>query len=184
MRLGALVLTGGASSRMGVDKAELDWLGARAIDRVMAVAKALGAAPVYGVGAHGYGWPHVTEEPAMRGPVGGILAGAAVLLAEECERALVLAVDAPSLRPDDVHPLLVIAGPGAAYAGLPLPMVFNLSALPRGAQADWPVARLAEAAGLEHPDCPPEARARIRGANTPAEREALLRSLRETRQTP
>jgi molybdenum cofactor guanylyltransferase len=183
MKLGALVLTGGASSRMGVDKAALDWHGDRAIDRVMAIAKELGAAPVYGVGANSYGLPHVAEEPAMSGPVGGVLAGAAALLAEDCERALILAVDAPSLRPEDVRALLAVGGTGAAYAGLPLPMVITLSALPEHARPDWPLMRLVEAAGLEIVDCTPEARARIRGANTPSERETLLQSMLEAGRT-
>jgi molybdopterin-guanine dinucleotide biosynthesis protein A len=184
MRLGALVLTGGASSRMGVDKAELDWLGARAIDRVIALAETLGAAPVLGVGARSYGRPQVAEEPAMSGPVGGILAGAAALRSKGCERALVLAVDAPGLCAQDVRPLLQAPGNGATYEGLPLPMVVALSSLPAEARSDWPLARLAEAAGLQQLNCPTEARARIRGANTPEEREALLRLLRESGSIP
>ena len=36
VKLGAIILTGGASSRMGADKAEALWLGVRAVDRVAA----------------------------------------------------------------------------------------------------------------------------------------------------
>ena len=37
MSLGALILTGGASSRMGEDKALLEWGGVRAVDRLVAL---------------------------------------------------------------------------------------------------------------------------------------------------
>ena len=183
MRFGALVLTGGASSRMGADKAALDWLGVRAVDRVMAIAEALGAAPIYGVGARSYGRAHVVEEPAFSGPVGGILAGAAALQFQGCWRAVILAVDAPSLLPEDVRPLLAVGGAGAIYTGFPLPMVLTLAALSAEARAGWPLTRLAETAGLTRLDCPPDARARIRGANTPSERDALLQSLRDPGQS-
>src|SRR4051794_11241884 len=56
MELGALILTGGASSRMGVDKAAAAWSGVRAVDRVVALAKALGAQPVLTAGAVDYGY--------------------------------------------------------------------------------------------------------------------------------
>ena len=43
MQLGAIILSGGASSRMGVDKAAMDWLGRRAVDRVADLAFEVGA---------------------------------------------------------------------------------------------------------------------------------------------
>jgi molybdopterin-guanine dinucleotide biosynthesis protein A len=179
MRLGAMILTGGASSRMGEDKAALPWLGVRAVDRVAAVAVALGANPVMTVGVEAYGLPHVNDSRPQGGPVGGVLAGAAALRAAGCDRALVLAVDAPTLRTEDLAPLLDQPGPGAAFDGLHLPMALDLFAVPAGAQEDWPMARLVERAKLAQLACPPEAFARVRGANTPEEREALLTALAE-----
>jgi len=173
-RLGGLVLAGGASSRMGFDKATADWLGMRAIDRVVALAGAAGANPVFCVGGPACRAPHVAERTPRCGPVGGILAGAEALLAAGCDWALVLAVDAPTLRLADIAPLVAKPDPGAAFDGLHLPMTIDLRRIPADAQPGWPVGRFVERAGLARLTCPDEARMRIRGANTPSERDALL----------
>lgn len=89
-------------------------------------------------------------------------------------RALVLAVDAPTITAEDLAPLLAAEAPGAAFEGLPLPMVLDLSALPDGAGAGWPLRRLVERAGLAVVAVPADAEARLRGANTPEERAGLL----------
>ena len=177
MQLGAIILSGGASSRMGVDKAAMDWLGRRAVDRVADLAVEVGAQIVVTVGVTDYGLPLVAEETPMGGPVGGVLAGAQALRDAGCLRALVLAVDAPSLAAQDLTPLLAAGAAGAAYEGLHLPLVVALGALPPDARADWPMARLAERAGVIRLAAPNQAQARLRGANTPQEREALLEEL-------
>ncbi|NQE63903.1 molybdenum cofactor guanylyltransferase [Caulobacter sp. RHG1] len=165
--LGAIILCGGASRRMGRDKAVLDWGGARAVDRVAALARAVGAQALVTAGAD-FGLPWVPDEDAMAGPVGGVLAGARFL---GTERLLVLAVDAPTVTVDDLAPLL----PGGGhYEGLPVPMVLEAAALPVEAQAGWPLRRLVERAGLAALAAPEGALARLRGANTPEERADLL----------
>jgi molybdopterin-guanine dinucleotide biosynthesis protein A len=170
---GVLILTGGGSRRMGRDKAALDWGGVRAVDRLDALARALGAERVLTVGAD-LGLPFVPDPEPGAGPVGGVLAGAAALRAAGLARALILAVDAPTITADDLAPLLAAPAPGAAFEGLPLPMVLDLSALPNDAQAGWPLRRLVERAGLAVVAVPAEAEARLRGANTPEERAGLL----------
>lgn len=179
MRTGAMILTGGASRRMGAEKAALDWLGQRAVDRVAAAAAAAGLQPIITVGPEDYGYPRVVDEPPLGGPTGGVLAGAAALAQAGCQRAMVLAVDAPSLAVEDLGPLLTQGGPGAAFEGLHLPLVVVLSAIPSEAEAGWPLARLAERAGVVRLPCPPEAAGRLRGANTREERQALLAELSE-----
>lgn len=174
--LGAMILVGGVSSRMGADKAVQDWGGRRAVDRVADAARAVGADPVLTVGGPELGLPHVTEE-APGGPVGGICAGAAALRRAGAERALVLATDAPTLLPADLERLLGAPEPGAAYAHLHFPMVVHLARLPAEAQPGWSVARLITAMGLQLIEAPAEAVPRLRGANTPAERAALLAAL-------
>ena len=181
MALGAIILTGGGSSRMGTDKAVVLWLGVRAVDRVAEVARLSGAVTVLTVGARSHGLPFVADEQAGGGPVGGVIAGARALSEAGCGRALILAVDAPTLEPGDLAPLLAAPSPGAAFEGLHLPMVLDIAALPAGAEASWPLGRLAERAGLLRVPCPADRLDRVRGANTPEEREALLRRLGKPR---
>lgn len=166
--LGAIILCGGASRRMGRDKAVLDWGGARAVDRVAALARTVGAEALVTAGAD-LGLPWVADDAAFAGPVGGVLAGARALGAA---RLLVLAVDAPTALPEDLAPLLA---DGGYYEGLPVPMVVEASALPADADAGWPLRRFVERAGLVSLPVPEGAMDRLRGANTPLERERLLR---------
>ncbi|HEY5288927.1 MAG TPA: NTP transferase domain-containing protein [Caulobacteraceae bacterium] len=174
MSLGAIILVGGASSRMGADKANLDWGGRRSVDIVAEIARASGASFILTAGGD-LGLPYVDDPSPRAGPVAGIVAGAARLTAEGLGRALVLAVDAPTVGLLDIAPLLAAPPPGAAYAGYPLPAVFAISALPADAEARWPLRRLTERMGLAKPRPSPEITARLRGANTPEERAAMLR---------
>ncbi len=169
--LGAIILCGGGSVRMGRDKALLDWDGVRAIDRVAALARAAGASVVLTAGRD-YGLDWVPDPEDGAGPVGGVLAGAEALRARGCSRALVLAVDAPTLTVDDLAPLLA-AKAGATFDVSPVPMVLPLGAVSAGALPGWPLRRLVERAGLAVLECPEGARARILGANTPEERARL-----------
>lgn len=171
MSFAAVILCGGASSRMGEDKARLDWAGQSAVGRLAEVCRGLGAQSVITAGGN-LGLPFVLD--AREGPCGGILAAAGQI---DAERVLVLAVDAPTLAADDLRPLLAADAPGAAYDGLPLPMVIARSAIPADAEAGWPLRRLVERAGLASIVSPPAARARLRGANTPEERAELLTAL-------
>jgi len=156
---------------MGRDKALLDWDGVRAIDRVAALARAAGASVVLTAGRD-YGLDWVPDPEDGAGPVGGVLAGAEALRARGCSRALVLAVDAPTLTVDDLAPLLA-AKAGATFDVSPVPMVLPLGAVSAGALPGWPLRRLVERAGLAVLECPEGARARILGANTPEERARL-----------
>lgn len=177
MGLGVIILTGGGSSRMGADKAVLLWNGRRAVDRLAQLAHHLGAAAVLTAGDRDYGLPRAAEDPPGGGPAAGIVAGATALRGQGCSRALVLAVDAPTILETDLHALLDAPPPGAAFADLHLPLVFALDALSPESGAGWPMGRLVERAGLIRLACPSEARARLRGANTPEERQALLEAL-------
>ncbi|QUD87931.1 NTP transferase domain-containing protein [Phenylobacterium montanum] len=169
---GAVILVGGRSSRMGADKALLDWGGRRAVDAVAETAREAGAALVLTAGGD-YGLPFVPDPSPFAGPVAGVLAGLAALAAQGFDRGLVLAVDAPTLTATDLAPLLAAPAPGAMFEGFPLPMTAPCAPLPPDAEADWPLRRLAERLGLARLPCPDGAEARLSGANTPAERASL-----------
>jgi molybdenum cofactor guanylyltransferase len=172
-RLATVILCGGSSSRMGTDKARLDWDGVSAIDRLAALSRALGIPMVLTAGAV-HGLPGVLDANPGAGPCGGILAAALRLRTDGYDRALIVAVDAPTLLASDIQPLLGAGAPGAAYEGLPLPMVIDLVAIPAATEAGWPLKRLVQDAGLVVLPCRDQARRRLRGANTPEERERLL----------
>ena len=172
---GAIILVGGASERMGEDKAAMDWGGVRAVDRVAGLARSVGAEPVLTAGGD-YGLPFVEDPEPLGGPVGGVLAGCAALASAGCRRALILAVDAPTLTAHDLAPLLAADAPGAAYSGFPAPMVIELSAVPRDLAVNAPFRRFVDQAGVQQLPVPPGAETRLRGANTPRERAALLRA--------
>lgn len=174
MSLAAFILAGGVSRRMGEDKASLTWGGASAVERVASLAYALGAGEVLTVGAD-YGLPWLADAAPGEGPVGGVRVAAEWASRHDFARGLVLAVDAPLITPADIAPLLSASRPGATYAGLPLPMVFHIDAMPDDARDDWPLRRLAERAGLVEIAVPDGAALRLRGANTPEERRRLMK---------
>lgn len=177
MHLTAIILVGGGSTRMGADKAALIWNGRRAVDRLADLARRAGAELVLTAGAGDYGLVRIDDPAPDGGPVAGIAAGVAAARALGSDRVLVLAVDAPTASLDDLRPLLASSTPGAAYEGLNLPFVMDVAAAPQEAGPGWAVARLIQAAGLSRLFCPPDAVARLEGANTPAERDQLLAAL-------
>lgn len=172
MSIGALILTGGASRRMGADKAVLDWDGATAVDRVWALAAATIAGPIFTVGRRGYDLPTIEDARPGGGPVAGVTTGATALKAQGAQFALVLAVDAPTITPEDLAPL-VRCRLSAAYEGLHLPAVFRLADLPEAVGDGWPMKRLLEVVGATRLPVPAGAADRLRGANTPCERDLL-----------
>jgi molybdenum cofactor guanylyltransferase len=72
----AIVLAGGRSTRMGIDKATLDRGGHRQVDHIVAVLAQLGGTVVVASGARPLGCRDEVADPAERtGPLAGILAG-------------------------------------------------------------------------------------------------------------
>ena len=165
---------GGASRRMGHDKAQQDWNGRSAVDRVFDLAFEAGVEVALAVGRDIPGRTSVVDGGG--GPVGGVVLAARYLHEAGCARALILAVDAPTLTAQDLTPLLR-SPTGAAFQGQHLPMVLPIAAIPMDAEAGWPMGRLAERAGLARPPCDPVTLPRVRRANTPDERAALLAAL-------
>ena len=111
--LGGVLLTGGASRRLGVDKAALrvgdENLAARAARVLRDV-----CAAVIEVGSGASGLPHVWEEPRGAGPLSALCAGADALATDA---VLLLAVDLPRVEP----PLLRLVA-GTETDGIAVPL--------------------------------------------------------------
>jgi molybdenum cofactor guanylyltransferase len=99
VKVAGLLLTGGASRRMGSDKALLEFDGQRLVDRVAAVLGAV-TGPVIEVGP---GWAPglacVREDPPGSGPLAALWAGAEALrtMGDRAQAVLLLAVDMPAV---------------------------------------------------------------------------------------
>lgn len=115
-RVAGLLLTGGASRRMGSDKALIEVRGQRLVDRAAAVLGTV-AAPVIEVGPGWSGLPAVREDPPGTGPLAALSAGAAALRAAGHDGpVVVLAVDMPRVT---VELLEFVAGRAGADTVVP-----------------------------------------------------------------
>ena len=123
--VGGLLLTGGASLRMGEDKALIELGGHRLVDRAAALLTAV-ADPVIEVGPGWSGLPAVREDPPGSGPLAALSAGAAALRAAGHDGSvLVLAVDMPRVGVELLRFLAGRAGTATAVpraGGHPQPM--------------------------------------------------------------
>ena len=128
-----LLLTGGASRRMGTDKASIVVSGVPLAVRTAAVLAAV-VAPALEVGPGRSALDAVVDDPPGRGPLAAAAAGARAL-SERGHRgpAVVVACDLPRLGPRAVHGLA--AHPGSASV---VPVVDG--------RPQWLVARWSEAA--------------------------------------
>ncbi|KGM52296.1 hypothetical protein N792_04070 [Lysobacter concretionis Ko07 = DSM 16239] len=131
-----VVLAGGRSSRMGRDKALLDWHGRPLLEHMQALLREAGAARVIVSGP--YGGLAVPDRAPGKGPMGGIASIAATLP----DGVLVLVpVDMPRLTPTM---LSTLAGTEESrcthYAGYVLPMRLLLDRRTRAVLAELDVA--------------------------------------------
>jgi molybdopterin-guanine dinucleotide biosynthesis protein A len=124
-RLGGIVLAGGRSTRMGVDKARVDWHGTPLVAHVAALVRDVVDGPVVVVGSPHRSLPPlpdgielVADAVADRGPLQGLHDGLAAL-AGRADAALVTGVDAPLLRPDAVRLLAGALERSGAQAAVP-----------------------------------------------------------------
>lgn len=109
-----LLLTGGASRRMGSDKALLEVDGQRFVDRTAAALCAV-ADPVLEVGPGRSALPAVREDPPGSGPLAAVVTGAAALRgAGHAGPVIVLAVDMPSVTVGLLRLLAARPGPTTA----------------------------------------------------------------------
>ena len=135
-----LVLAGGASRRMGSDKALLQVGSERLVDRQVRILREAGADPVF-VGlpfGDAVAWPPPSGAIVVRdsqpdcGPLAGIVAG---IEAADADLLFVVAVDLPLLHPDWIRSLIHRTRPGVGAVPLvegrlePLAAAYPRSAL-------------------------------------------------------
>ena len=103
--VGAVVLAGGRSSRMGEPKALLEWHGSTLVRRVVGLVSRSCEGPVVVVRAAGQELPELPrsvrvldDEQEGRGPLQGVAVGLSALR-DEVEHAFVCATDLPFLHP-------------------------------------------------------------------------------------
>ena len=112
MQTGGILLLGGASTRMGATKADLEWFGRPLAAHVADVLSAAGAAPVVAVTAVGQALPElpsgvecVHDTVADEGPLRGLESGL-IAMGDRADVVFVASVDLPLLHPTFVRGLL------------------------------------------------------------------------------
>ncbi|MGA2870431.1 MAG: molybdenum cofactor guanylyltransferase [Verrucomicrobiota bacterium] len=108
MNLSAVILAGGKSSRMGRDKAFLEFEGKTLLERQIALARAAGAGEIFIAGRSdteyaGFDCLMLNDRFQNAGPLAGI---ERALDSASTSHLLVLAVDLPGLRLNFLRPLL------------------------------------------------------------------------------
>lgn len=121
-QVGAVVLAGGRSSRMGTPKADLEWHGSTLLRRVAGLVGRGVDGPVVVVRSHGQLLPRLPDQVQVvedaeegRGPLQGLAAGLAAL---DAEIGFVCSTDLPFLHPAFVR--RVTGALDGADAALPL----------------------------------------------------------------
>jgi molybdopterin-guanine dinucleotide biosynthesis protein A len=116
-RAAAIVLAGGGSTRMGTDKAALDWHGTSLLRRAVGIALRAVDGPVIVVRAPGQPLPLLPDGVELaqdarpdRGPLEGLAAGINCV-GHRAEAAYLTAVDAPFLHPALVRRVVELLGP-------------------------------------------------------------------------
>lgn len=126
-RVAGLILAGGQSTRMGQDKAMLEWQGVSLLSHARALLRATGVDAIH-VGGRPEEFDGLPDSQPHAGPARAVL-DAASLLRGRYERLLVIPVDMPLLGRDQLTPLLA-ALPGQArhWEGQPLPALIPIEA--------------------------------------------------------
>ncbi len=183
---GAVLLTGGTSRRMGVDKATLLVGGVPLAWRVARALAAVGG-PVVEVGPGAVPWlPVAREEPPGGGPLAGLVAGWSWLAAIGVEGPVVVAAcDLPRLSTRTVRWLLERPGSGSVVpvlGGRPQPLCARWSgpalaraalALAAGERSLRPLLRDPETTLVPVDDWPEEERVELVDADRPEDLAGL-----------
>lgn len=163
-KLIGVVLAGGRSSRMGRDKAQLDWHGVSLLDRMCRILLDAGVARVV-VSGDRPGHDCVPDVEPERGP-GFAVSGVLATLPADAT-ALVVPVDMPLLTPALLR--MLTAHRAACFEGHPLPALLPTRAADGGELRADSIKGLHRAAGSVALPVTADAAAILVNANTPEE---------------
>lgn len=163
--IAGLVLAGGASARMGTDKALILWRGRTLLDHSKAALETAGAAAVFIAGRPEMPGGLADDEPEA-GPARAILSAAKTLAAQGWTRLLVVPVDMPGLTGPLLAALAREPERAYAYKDTALPLYLPLAALNDRACGARSVKALLDACGAQRL-ARPESPAVLFNVNTP-----------------
>jgi molybdopterin-guanine dinucleotide biosynthesis protein A len=116
-----VVLAGGLSTRMGVDKATLPFKEGNLLDYMVLLLQKAGCRKVY-VSGEFEGYTCIPDKQKQLGPIGGI---SAVLNDVDDTEILFVPVDMPCLSVDILKTLILGSGDAACFENSPLPLVIK-----------------------------------------------------------
>ena len=127
LKMVAVILAGGLSSRMGKDKALLPYKGERLIDFIVAILVDLGL-QIY-VSGQVESFECIPDRVPLLGPMGGVISSIDFLLSRSVDAALFVPVDMPRLSKALLKPLIDFQGTCDAltYEHHPLPLRLSFS---------------------------------------------------------
>lgn len=166
-----VVLAGGRSSRMGTNKAFLQYRGTPLIDHMMSLLQEAGAKEVWVSGSLA-GYPCIPDEETFEGPAIAMRHVLQRLESTDVSGVLFVPVDMPALTP---HLLRGLGGrpDGAYYKGWPLPAFLPFKNIPPGDRSVRSIKGLLQALRIPAWEVPERHRACFVNANTPEQwREA------------
>lgn len=165
--IAGIVLAGGRSSRMGRNKAFLEFKGRPLVRHMMETLHDLGLKNVYVSGSL-EGYPCIDDETPYAGPARGIVN--VVKKKPGYEAYLFVPVDMPFLTPGILHKL-TMQNKGGFFSGWPLPLFL---ARPITINDSPSVQGLIDANGLSPVGIPPEYESAMVNINTPQEWNGIL----------
>ncbi len=168
-KIAGIVLAGGKSSRMGENKALLDYNGRPLLDHMIGILEQTGLSDIYVSGAF-EGYRCIPDSAPHAGPAQAIADIFAAL--DDYAGALFIPVDMPLLPVDALH-LLLAQKRGAYFEGAPLPAFI---AKPHSQERFRSVKEILAAGEIKAIALPPEFESCMGNANTPEEWQKVSRA--------
>jgi len=167
--IAGVILAGGQSSRMGVNKAELEYAGTTLLNHMIIRLKKAGVAQIYISGYEAEGYPFIPDRHRYYGPAFAVR-DVMTFLKGKAEKIIFLPVDMPLINTALIQNL-VQQKKGGYFAGWPLPMMILNGEIKEGEKAS--VREFLKDQNVPELTIPDYLKACFINANTPQEWEAI-----------